>query len=69
MSTMRAYDTLTKSMLEIVAASQKVDPFVQGCEWHRKDSAMAWTMDSTSILRHNGKVYILDSTAVREEIL
>jgi hypothetical protein len=30
MSTTRAYDALTTSLLEIVAASQEVDPFVQG---------------------------------------
>jgi hypothetical protein len=28
-----------------------------------------WATDATGILCHNGKVYILDSTTVREEIL
>ena len=69
MSTMGAYDTPTKSLLEIVAASQGVDPFVQGQEWRRKDSTDAWTTDTNGILRRNGKVYIPDSTALREEIL
>ena len=32
MGTMRAYDPPTKSLLEIVAASQEADPFVQGQE-------------------------------------
>jgi hypothetical protein len=41
MSTMRAYDTPTKSLLEIVAASQEVDPFVQDQEWRHKDHAAA----------------------------
>jgi hypothetical protein len=46
MSTTRAYDTPTKSLLEIVAASQEDDPFVQGQEWRRKDSAATWTIDT-----------------------
>jgi hypothetical protein len=61
---MGAYDTPTKSLLEIVAALQEGDPFVQGQEWRYKDFAIIWTTDINSILCCNGKVYILDSTAI-----
>jgi hypothetical protein len=69
MSTMRAYDTPTESLLEIVVALQKVDPFVQGQEWRYKNPANAWAVDTAGILCYNGKVYILDSAVLREEIL
>jgi hypothetical protein len=64
MSTIGAYNMLTKSLLKIVAMLQEVNPFVQGQEWCYKDFAAMWTINTNGILCYNKKVYILNSTAV-----
>jgi len=67
-----AYTTPSASLLEVVLAAQRIDPFVKNEEWrtprpHRQKAV--WKIDANGLLRMNGKAYIPESSSLRGEIM
>ena len=69
---MSAYEMPTSSLLDLVLAAQRVDPFVQERKWEApgwRGPVADWSFDRRGLLCKDGKAYVPDSTSLRDEIM
>ena len=72
-STGDAYDEPKEPLVALIQAAQAIDPFFLRREWSsQQDGGLplpGWMLDSTGVLRKEGKIYVPQQPALKAELL